>query len=160
MPRPPTAPARLRLPARIRVRRTPEEELDVLLAFADRIGGLPGIRTLDDSDDRLTGSVVLVLDPLSATDSTAPLLCRISREGLAVYGLSDWDRHQVLLSGWGRLSQDHVLLHLPRDQRELDVCWRIVEHAFIASTLKPHGSRAARAASPWDLPRFSRTSLQ
>lgn len=160
MPPMSSAPARLRLPARIRVKRVPGDDLPTLLTLADRIAGLPGIRTLDDVDDRLTGNITLTLEPGAAADEAALLLCRFSREGLAVYGLSDWDRHQVLRCGWGRLARDHVLLHLPRDEQELDVCWQIVEHAFIASTLNRTGSRRGRAASPWDLPRFSRTSLQ
>ena len=123
------------------------------------IAALPDIatRTGPNATGRHTLSVYL-----DASDATGErrLLCEVSRDGLAVYGLSDSDRHQVLRSGWGRLHRDHVLLHLPRDEYELDTCWQIVEHACFQTAGSAAGPTAGRKASPWDLPRFSRTSLQ
>lgn len=166
MPRPASTPARLRLPARIRVRPSPGDgdSAEWHLALADRIASLPGLKSVvsgELTDDELpTGGIGLSFDDPAGPGAGPRLLFRFTREGLAVYGLADWDRHQVLRSGWGRLKHDHVLLHLPRDAGELDVCWRVVEHAFTVFSARPAGLGPARAASPWDLPRFSRTSLQ
>ena len=88
------------------------------------------------------------------------LLCTIGREGIAIYNLGEWDRHQVLRGGWGRLHRDHVQMFLPRNNEELEVCWGILQRAYRCLSEVSAQGRAVRRTSPWDLPRFSRTSLQ
>lgn len=83
--------------------------------------------------------------------------CRIDNSGIVVQGLDEWDKHQVLRGGWGRLGRGYVLLHLPRDDEELEVCWNLLQracHNQIDSSLP----RSPLPAARW--PRFSRTPLQ
>lgn len=160
MTRSATSQARLSLPARIRIRTNNELSVDSRLVLADRLAALPRLRAVTIVDDPLTGSPDVCLAWQPGSGPEARLLCRFTDAGIAVYGLSDRDRYQVLLSGWGRLKRDHVLLYLPRDEHETGVCRGIIEHAYFATTTNSGETTRPRAASPWDLPRFSRTSLQ
>lgn len=163
MPSPVDGAARFQLPARIRLKHVPVSSIDCQLGLADRIAGLPGISTFEHPDDSLPSAVSVYLGEtvgLTRKRTTSVLLCRISREGIEICGLSDWERHQVLRSGWGRLRNEQVLVHLPRDADELETCWRVIARAHTALKADFCNAGRARAASPWELPRFSRTSLQ
>jgi hypothetical protein len=151
------------LPARIRVKRAPEDGFCCRLALAERIAGLPGIQTVEDGASPMPSQVDVYLQaPGTANRRHHPaiLLCTIGREGIAIRGLNEWDRHQVLRGGWGRLVRDHVVMHLPRDFEELEVCWGVLQRAYqYLSDLAAQG-RPGCKTPPWNLPRFSRTSLQ
>ena len=163
MTAPPDDTDRLQLPARIRVGATPDAGFASRLALADRIAGLPDIQTVERDLDTLPCSVdVYLCKPTSSArkQRAAALLCSISRDGIAVRGLSNRDKYQVLCSGWGKLQGDHVVVFLPRSLSELEVCWRILCRAHLALSAASADAPLQRMASPWDLPRFSRTPLQ
>lgn len=151
------------LPARIRVRKTPADGFCCRLALAERIAGLPGIQTLEDEPGPMPSQVHVYLQASGTSvrrSHEAILLCTLGRDGLAIRGLTEWDRHQVLRGGWGRLVRDHVVMHLPRDIEELEVCWGVLQRAYrYLSDLSAQG-RPAGKTPPCSLPRFSRTSLQ
>jgi len=154
---------RFSLPARVRTRKPTQVDFSSRLALADRIADLPGIHTVEHIDGSLPCSVDVYLsgpDGPARKPTTSTLLCNISREGICVQGLADWDKYQVLCRGWGKLQQNRVLIHLPRDSGELEVCWTILERAFDSLT-KPMEPRVAiKKQSRLDLPRFSRTTHQ
>ena len=156
--------SRSRLPARIRVKSAPDDSIASRLALADRIAQLPGIETVEDRWDSTLRSVDVFLrrQPVSLRKQWPPTrLCSISVKGISVYGLSDPDRHQVLSRGWGRLAQDGVLMFLPRDEAELDVCWDVLQRAY-HSLIQASAQTAPVRTIVWggNLPRFSRTTLQ
>lgn len=154
---------RFLLPARVRAKKVPEDGFSCRLALADRIAELPGIHTVDQSHDTLPCTVHVHLgNPLRvARNQQAPrLLCSISRDGIGVHGLADWEKYQVLCRAWGKLQIDCVLIHLPRDGGELEVCWNIIQRAYRALTEASDEVSIRRMTSPWDLPRFSRTTHQ
>jgi hypothetical protein len=154
---------RLQLPARIRARSAPEDGFSSRLTLADRIAELPDIHTIERSLDTLPCSAdvfLCKLAPSGRKQRPAVLLCSISRDGIAVHGLGDWDRYQVLCNGWGKLHRDRVLIFLPRDERELEVCWHILQSAYRLLSEASAVAPPQRMTSPWDLPRFSRTPLQ
>ena len=152
-----------RLPARIRARRAPADGFCSRLALAERIAGLPGIRTVEDGASPVPDRVDVYLQaPGTAVRRQQDdiLLCTLGRDGIAIRGLNEWDRHQVLRGGWGTLVRDHVVMHLPRDFEELEVCWGVLQRAYrYLSDLAAQGRPACKTPS-WNLPRFSRTSLQ
>lgn len=148
------------LPARVRSGKTPADDFSSRLALADRIAELPGIRTIEQESGTLPCRVDVYLGEHTGAvrKEQAPLLlCSISREGIEIQGLSDWDKYQVLCKAWGKLHRDRVLIYLPRDSGELEICWSILQHAYRflikASDLAP----SPRTIASWDLPRFSRT---
>lgn len=153
---------RLRLPNRIRAKPAGPDSLSARLQLADRIAGLPGV-CAEDHDVTLPCSVEVFLstttEPSRRRDPDI-LLCTISNEGIWVYGLNDWDRHQILLHRWGKLRSSGVVLYLPRDGDELEICWRILQRAHRHLADLSNRNRSLQAASNGDLPRFSRTSLQ
>lgn len=132
------------------------------LELADRIASLAGIHTVDDGTDMPSSvTVFLVNEHGPARKRTAPVtLCIISRDGLAVHGLSLHERRHVALRGWGVLERGHVRIYLPREPDEVDVCWRILLHAHCALLNFSARSPASRHAFAGELPRFSRTTLQ
>ena len=142
-------------PTRLKVKKVPADGFSCRLALADRIAHLPGVHTVEDQSHTLPCRADVFLRVPSRSirrDYEAFLLCTIHRNGIGIYGLTEWHRHQVLLGGWGRLVQDHVLMHLPRDSEELEVCWGFLQRAYqYLSDLSAHG-RAARKALPRDLP--------
>ncbi len=156
-------PARLHLPARIRSKRSVADELAFRLALAERLGGLPSIEAGVAPDGSMPQTFrfrIATPSRESISSDAGTLICQLSQDGFAVYGLSDSDRHQVLRTGWGRLQHDHVVLHAPRDEEELDICWHIIEQAVQTLAVTPSDFRGLRSTAPWDLPRFSRTPLQ
>lgn len=153
---------RLRLPNRIQTKPAGPDSLSARLQLADRIADLPGVRA-EDHDATLPCSVEVFLskaaDPSRRRDPDI-LLCTISNEGIWVYGLDDWDRHQILLHRWGKLRSSGVLLYLPRDGDELEICWLILQRAHRRLADLSNRNRSLQAPGNGDLPRFSRTSLQ
>ena len=91
----------------------------------------------------------------------APLFCSIHHDGIGVHGLTDRDRYQVLVRGWGRLARDSVFLYMPRDAGELEVCWEILQRAY-RSLIQSSAQNSLMRRSAWsdNLQRFSRTTLQ
>jgi hypothetical protein len=88
-------------------------------------------------------------------------ICCVSNDTVSVFGLDLAIRHQVLSRGWGKLSRNEVLLFLPRDEEELEICWEILSYAHRAAADADDRSPVAGAPA-WsgDLPRFLRTTLQ
>lgn len=154
---------RYQLPARIRTKKVPENGFSCRLALADRIADLPGIHAEEKGSDTLPARVDVYLQrvSLSPRKQREPiLLCSISCDGVAVQGLSKWDKHQVLRGGWGKLERDHVLIFLPKDFEELEVCWGLLHRAYSCLSDAPVQTPLARSAAAGRLPRFSRTTLQ
>jgi len=151
------------LPARIRANKATADDLGCRLGLADRIAGLPGISTVEELGDTLPCRVRVYFQAPSVSirrQHPALPLCTIGRDGIVIHGLSEWDRHQVLRGGWGRLEQDHVLIFLPRDDEELEVCWAVLQRAYGCLSKVSAVLPMVRTVSPWDLPRVSRTTLQ
>jgi len=156
MATPATKQPRLRLPTRIRTKPEQEARPAPHRTLAERIAGLPGIEVVRQDDAGLLLDVaVYVLDGKTAE---ARLLCNLQNHGITVHGLDDWDRHQVVLRGWGRLTRDCVLLFTPRDDGEVDVCWDILKRA--GHRLSHSSAVRTRRVSAWGLPSYSRTTLQ
>lgn len=155
---------RYQLPARVRTKTAEQDGLACRIALADRIAGLPDIHTTEHSGDGLPGRVDVFLQlpsPSIRRQHAAALLCSIDRDGLAVHGLGEWDRHQVLSRGWGHLRGGYVELFWPRDDEELEVCWGVLQRAFQLLSRVSERLPLARTVASWDdLPRFSRTTLQ
>ncbi|MDH3434391.1 MAG: hypothetical protein OEM60_11065, partial [Gammaproteobacteria bacterium] len=89
---------RLELPTRVKTRAADGDGFSCRIALADRIATLPNIRVVEASSDALPCRVDVYLDRehTSAHKQQIPVLfCSINREGVAVYGLSNWERHQV-----------------------------------------------------------------
>ena len=155
--------ARKQLPTRIRAKKKVRDSLSARLTLADRITELPDIETAEERPGVLPHRVEVYLRRPSASirGRREPLhLCTISRDGIAIFGLSDRDRYRVLSRGWGRLCRDGVNVFLPRDNEELEVCWNILERAYrslyeFSATAVP--TTVARSDG---LPKFSRTTLQ
>lgn len=153
----------LQLPSRIRSKLAATDGGLARLALAERISELPGIRTVETGSQLLPSGVsVFLQDHSGSIRKQLPprLLCNISRDGIRVHGLADRDRNQILSRGWGSLTQDSVLVYLPRDDMETEVCWSILQHAYNSLTTVSVRPPSVRRASVGALPRFSRTTLQ
>ncbi|MDH3265374.1 MAG: hypothetical protein OEM25_00280 [Gammaproteobacteria bacterium] len=151
------------LPSRIRAGKAPATDFACRLALADRIAGLPGIQTVEEVTDTLPCRVDVYLQAPSISirrQHDAKLLCSIARDGIHVYGLHEWDRHQVLRGGWGKLNRDHVQIFMPRDHEELEVCWAVLQRAYQCLLHVSAMGPLLRRTLSWELPRFSRTALQ
>lgn len=155
-------PVRFQLPARLRKPSAAEDSLP-RLALADRISALPGIRTVENGSGTLPCGVTVYLTRQGrALRKQLPprILCEISKDGVSIYGLCNRDRHQVLSRGWGKLEQDRVRMFLPRDDAEMEVCWRILQRAYCSILDLSARSPSMRYPTFGELPRFSRTTLQ
>ena len=155
---------RFQLPARIRANKTAPEDLAARLALADRIADIPGVDAVECGDDTVPRQVAIYLREATARRTIRVprplLLCRLGTDGIVVHGLDNWAKHQVVMRGWGRLLYDRVLLFLPRDDNEVETCWSIIRQAY-DSLFDPSASHSGtRNTSAWDMPKFSRTSLQ
>ena len=151
------------LPARIRAGKVSADGFSCRLVLADRIADLPGIDVVEESGDTLPRRVRVYLRARSTSlrkQQQALPFCTRSRDRITIHGLSEWDRHQVLRGGWGKLRQDHVSLFLPRNTEELEVCWDVLQRAFSNLSTALAKAPLVRQASWLDLPRFSRTTLQ
>jgi len=148
-------PDRFQLPTRIRSKKDPDDRLTHGMTLAERFATQPGIEIVSRNAQAETPQFAAYL----TSDIGQTLLCSFQRSGIAVHGLNNWDRHQVVSRGWGRLLPDRVLLFLPRDDSELDVCWDILQRAS-NRLAQPSVIPARRSVSSWDLPSYSRTTLQ
>ena len=155
---------RFRLPARIRTVRASSNEFAIKLALIDRIADLHGIETVERNNDSVPSQVDVYLSRYSTLPArkklSPPLLCSVDNKGLTIAGLDSWARHQVISNGWGNLISDSVLVLLPRDDKELEVCWSIVQRAYdnLFNSAAPEPGR--QLVSTWDWPKTSRTTLQ
>lgn len=157
-------PDRFQLPTRIRSKRDPDDRLSHGMTLAERFAAHPGIEIVAPggnanrvATDRETEQAQFAAYVTSGIGQT--LLCSYQHTGIAVHGLNNRDRHQVVSRGWGRLLPDRVILFLPRDDSELDVCWDILQRATFRLA-QPSVLPARRSVSSWDLPSYSRTTLQ
>lgn len=154
---------RLMLPPRIQAKIAPSDACLARLALADRIADLPGIVTIDKVVDKNHFSVNVFLQPDSGSlkKQAIPIrFCSIDHDGLEIFGLGDADKEAIVCNGWGELKARHVLVFLPRDDAEVEACWRILSLAYEELHKFPAGERRTRAVSPWALPYFSRSKLQ
>lgn len=159
-------PTRFKLPARIRNRKTTSDRLETRLALTERIAGLRGIETVECSGDTVPCQVDVYIRHGSADRAKIrrkqppPLLCSLNCNSALIGGLDCWARHQVVSSGWGKLISDQVLVFLPRDCDELEIFWGVLKLAY--DSLLPSSASAPRTdrVTIWDLPRYSRTTLQ
>jgi hypothetical protein len=155
---------RFQLPARIRAHKTGSEVLPARQALLDRVAKLPGIETTECTDDTLRLQIVIYLHGATARRTIRNprpfMLCNLSDDGIAIYGLDNWAKHQVVMRGWGKLINDRVQLFLPRDDDELEICWSILRLAYDLLFDAPASRPATGNRSSWDMPQFSRTTLQ
>jgi len=155
---------RLRLPARIRNKRNTADDFEARIALADRIAELPGIEIIERRDEEVPCHIDIYLShegPNRALQGRpAHLLCSLDRESVTVSGLDQWNRYQVLSYGWGKLVDDRVRVFLPRDRRELETVWLIVQSAHNRLFDASVPDTGSLTISTWDWPKFSRTSLQ
>lgn len=160
----PDTPRRFQLPARIRANATAAEALPSRLLLADRISELPGVEAVECDGDILPRRInIYVRDATAGRTGRNPergLLCRLSANGISIFGLDDWAKHQVIMRGWGKLLQDRVLVFLPRNESELDICWRILRQAYDSVFHRSAGLPGNGYPVAQRLPGFSRTTLQ
>ena len=134
------------------------------MALIDRVADLPGIETVARNDETTPRRVEVYLRR-EASDrvlkrKAAQMLCSLDCNGVFLNGLDRWERYQVLAKGWGKLVDHEVCFHLPRDSKELEIVWSVVQRAYdrLMGPLIPEAG--SLVISTWDWPRFSRTSLQ
>ncbi len=157
----PDTSRRFQLPSRIRANATAAGALPSRLLLAERISELPGVEAVEYDGDILPRRIdIYFRDASTVHEPQRRLLCRLSANGIAIFGLDDWAKHQVVMRGWGKLLRDRVLVYLPRDESEADICWSILRQAhdaiFHRSVQKPGNSHPSTRS----LPSFSRTTLQ
>lgn len=155
---------RFQLPVRIRSSKATADDLDPRLALAERLSELPDLTAAEATDTTVPWSVDMHLQVRTASPrerQPAPLFCSIYPDGIIVHGLNDRDRYQILVRGWGRLARDSVILHMPRDAGELEVCCEILYRAY-RSLIQSSAHALPKRRNAWSdtLPRFSRTTLQ
>jgi hypothetical protein len=154
---------RLILPARIQLTGSLTNSLQPRLSLVDRIAELPYIVTVENDTDTLHFNVSVYLQQVTASLKKRPepvRFCKIDHAGIDIFGLDDTDKQQVLSSGWCRTRASHVLMYLPRDDAEVEICWNILMRAYDQLYEQSTQARPIRAASAWTLPSFSRTNLQ
>ncbi len=139
-------------------------ELSVDLALVARIGRLAGVEVVESGGDTLPRQVTAYLQeqPSRRTigNPRTVLFCRMNSDGIAVHGLDNWARHQVVMRGWGKLLSNRALLFLPRDDTELETCWSILQQAYESLT-DPSANALGRCNAPnREMPKYSRTTLQ
>jgi hypothetical protein len=156
--------ARFKLPARLRNKPTTARHFEARIALADRIADLPGVATIERNGDTVPCRIDIYLRrggrDRGLKRQPARLLCSLDRDSIAVNGLDQWDRYQVLSRGWGRLVDNLVSVHLPRDRKELETVWSIIKTAYDRNFESSAPEPDSVTVSTWDWPKFSRTSLQ
>ena len=157
-------PKRFKLPARLRNKRKTPGDFSARMALIDRVADLPGIETVARNVETTPRRVEVYLRR-DASDrvlkrQAAQMLCSLDCNGVFLNGLDRWERYQVLAKGWGKLVDHEVCFHLPRDSKELEIVWSVVQRAYdrLMGPLIPEAG--SLVISTWDWPRFSRTSLQ
>jgi len=154
---------RRHFPARIRAKRASANDFSSRMALADRIADLPNVHTLEEGSDTLPCRVSVYLQiPCRSLrkEHQTVFLCSIGKEGIAINGLGEWDRHQVLCRGWGKLDHEHVLMFMPRDFDELEICWEFLQRAHSSLLHALAEAPMVHITPSRYLPRFSRTTLQ
>jgi hypothetical protein len=56
----------------------------------------------------------------------------------------------LLTNGWGRLANDQVRVYLPRDQKELEIVWRVIRQAYDRFTSPQIPESGSVVVSTWD----------
>ena len=153
---------RFKLPTRVRFGPDLIDAFVPRIALAERIAELPEVTVRERGDDAMGATVDIYLQGQVTRLGKVPparLFCRIDHESITVFGLDDWEKHQVLAGGWGSLHRRDVRLHMPRNETETDVCWTILRQAYDAFRITPvpPGLRLA-PRRVW--PTYSRTKLQ
>jgi hypothetical protein len=156
--------ARFTLPARIRSKRRSSGDFSARFALIDRIADPPGIETVECNDEASPRRVEIYLrrDSSDRVLRRKPprMLCSLDCKGVFLSGLNRWERYQVLANGWGKLTDDHVCVYLPRDSKELEIVWSVFQRAYERFIGPAEPEAGSPVISTWDWPRFSRTKLQ
>ena len=156
-------PARFVLPQRVRSGQESTIEGVTKTHLIDRIADLPGIEAVRHRDDVIPSSVDLYLknDNLQNPDQNpeSTLFCSLSNDGIEIFRLDRWTKHQVISRGWGKLTARDVLVFLPRTNRELETVWKIIQRAYDNFLGTSASAIGTQMVSTWDLPKFSRTTL-
>lgn len=133
MPKPSQRRIRFKLPTRIRTARGFSRGFSPRPSLEDRIAKLPGVNVADCETDKgsdiVRVNLTLPADGETASHDHEPF-ADIGRDGVAVHGLGRAEKHQILSRGWGKLRKRDVLIYLPRDERELEICWSIIRRAY------------------------------
>ena len=151
------------LPARIQLNSSLTNNWQPRLSLVERIAELPHIVTAENAIDTLDFNVSVYLQQAapSLRKRLEPIrFCNIDHDGIEVFGLNDTDKQQVLSRGWGRSGASRVLMYLPRDDTEVEICWNILMRAYERLYEQSTEARSIRVVPAWTLPNFSRTNLQ
>jgi hypothetical protein len=155
---------RFSLPARIRTGNAYSNQFATKLALIDRIADLHGIETVEHNSDAVPSHVDVYLTRRSTVPDrkklAPPLLCSLNSKDLTIEGLDNWARHQVVSNGWGKLISNSVLVFLPRDDYELEVCWSIVQRAYDNQFDTSATAPGSQRVSTWDWPKTSYRTIQ
>lgn len=156
-----TTPFKLR--ARARNRKCQSNDIHFRMELIDRIAALRGVETIDHRVDTVPRQIDVYLkhdgaDGARRTQSP-PMLCSLNSNGLMVSGLDRWARHHVASRGWGRPIFDQMLIFLPRDNKELDVVWKILRRAYDNLYVSSAREPGSQIVSTWDSPKSLRTTL-
>lgn len=153
----------LLLPSRIKSLTQGMDSSLARLLLADRLVALPDIITVEREAEASRFSVDLFLSQ-PAKSTKKPLMpipfCGIDRDGIELFGLEDSDGYYVLSKGWASHRSVGLVLHLPRNEDEVDCCWLILSRAYQLLKEQAGNMRAVRSMSSWSFPNFSRTNLQ
>jgi hypothetical protein len=157
-------PNRFQLPARAGTKTSASIELPTRLALINRIANLKEIETVESSSNNVVSQMDVYLGPdLSASlrERQAPqLLCSLNCNSMTINGLDLSTRQQILDQHWGEQVSDSLAIHMPRDNEELDIVWNLLLQAYNFLSNSSVKEPMARMVPNWNLPRFSRTSLQ
>ena len=159
-----TKGARFTLPTRMRNRRKTPGDFSARVALIDRIADLRGIETVERNDETTPRRVEIYLQRESSDrvlkKKPRQMLCGLDCNGVFVNGLDRWEKYQVLAKGWGKLVDHQVCVYLPRDKKELEIVWDVIQRAYDRFLGPAAPEAGSLVISTWDWPRHSRTSLQ
>jgi len=153
---------RLMLPMRIRSKVSQADALAPRIALIERLADFDDIVAVEDASGTCPGGVDLILTQPASPDEQQPgpwRLCNIDAAGLRIFHMSDWDKYQVIARRWGHLQDGHVLVPMPRDDHEVEVCWNILARAYDYLAVVIADVRCKRLAPTWNLPHFSRSNF-
>ena len=86
----------------------------------------------------------------------AKMLCSLDCSGVFLNGLDRWERYQVLAMGWGKLVDHEVCVYLPRDSKELEIVWNVIQRAYDRLMGPGFPEAGSLVVSTWDWPSWSR----
>lgn len=157
-------PTRFQLPARAGTKPYASNELPTRLSLIDRIANLKEIETIRSSNNAATCQLDVYVRPnLSASlrELKAPqFLYSVNCNKVTINGLDHRTRQQVLDHGWGEILSGRLVIHMPRDNEELDIVWGLLLRAYNLISIYSAQEAGTPMVPNWGLPRFSRTSLQ